>query len=82
MVVVWTVSQGDQEYPAPRYHPPSEAPHRAPSESPVMLRSMHITIVYSRAIALDRDAPALVFTFKLCERSQTSTIIFNCMTGG
>lgn len=81
-MVVWTVSQGDQEYPAPRYHPPSEALHRAPSESPVMRRSTHITIVYLHATALDRYAPALVFIFKLYERSQTSTIIFNCMTGG
>lgn len=42
-MTVWTFSQGDQEYPAPRYHPPSEALHQAPSKSPVMHQSTHIT---------------------------------------
>lgn len=43
MAVVWTVSQGDQEYPNPRYHPPPEALHRAQSVSLVMQQSTCIT---------------------------------------
>lgn len=81
-MVVRTVSQGDQEYPAPRYHSPSEAPHQAPSETSHAPVNTQNTIVYSYATALYGYAPAHRFIFKLYELSVTSTIIFNCMTEG
>lgn len=39
--------RGDQEYPAPRYHPPSGALHRAASNSLVMRRSTHVTQLFA-----------------------------------
>ena len=40
--MMWTVSQGDQEYPAPEYRPPSVALLRAKSKSLVTHRSTHV----------------------------------------
>ena len=75
-MVVWTVSRGAQEYLAPRYHAPSVALHRAPSESLVTHRSADITQLSTHtSVCLIDNAPALKFKFKLYELSQTSTVI-------
>ena len=65
MAVVWSVSQGDQEYPASRYHqPPSEAPRRASEQrARVTCRigaQNNLTALSSRIAALERHAPALL----------------------